>query len=104
MTTDASSLIERALEANAKARELLIAVQIAEKNLNDVAAASAKKVEAAQTTFNEVRGAQSALNQAAAEAHKTAMEELLQYQGQISNELGITVNVLPVPPGGTTHL
>lgn len=104
MTTEASALIERALEANAKARELLIAVQIAEKNLNDVAADSAKKITTAQNAFNKVRDTQGGLNQAASEAHKGAMEALLAYQGQVSNELGIEINVLPPLPGGSTRL
>lgn len=102
--TSKTSVANQVSEAMAKAQELYIAVLVAEKELNDTAAASAKKIEAAQVTFNKVRDAQNALNQEAAEVHSAATEALLAYQGQASNELGITIDVLPKQGGGSTRL
>lgn len=104
MTTSKPALGDQIAAAMGKATELYYAMLAAEKELNDTATTTAKKIESAQATFTKARDAQNVLSQAAAEKYKEATEILLAYQGQASNDLGITINVLPQPPGGSTNL
>lgn len=103
MSTKAT-MADQVSEAMAKAQALYIDVLVAEKELNDTAAASAKKIETAQVAFTKVRDAQNVLSQEASEALKTATAALLAYQGQASTDLGITIDVLPKQGGGSTRL
>lgn len=103
MTTK-PTVADQVSEAMGKATELYIATLVAEKELNDTAGASSKKIATAQAAFNKVKEAQGVLNQAASEALREATDALLLYQAQVSTDLGITIDVRPQQGGGSTRL
>ena len=69
-----------------------------------VAEATAKEIAAAKELYDGVVEEQRQFTVAANEEAEAALAALVEFQAQKSEELGIQLNVLPQPAGGSTRL